>query len=588
MTDGLRWLAGIGLALQVACGTAASGGSTAVPTDVAAGATDASADAPDGDAVSGPVDPADASGSDATVPDVPPRPAQCSDGEPIRAWQSAPQGTYRRGELAADFSVDLLDGTTFTLSEAFSGCDSYAFVVDTIPVSDQDNTSIWGKTKDIVALLKKSPPNVHWFFVSRMPSDKQAEASLTLMQERLIEAVGQLPPEQNEYWWPRLHVVAKRANSLGGWLGQVFKSHGVIGFGIDRTQRIRGFGMLADVTRFKSALQAAQKWPWEANLAYAAHEPLWWNMLAKQELRRAAGGGKRIDLWQGEVISEFAEVTVTLDSVGDLSQYDTLEVDIDMQCPDPDKAEPGNCGAWDYIASLSVYPKAGAADPNARIEILRAITTYHREAHWTVDATPLLAELAGGGKRRVRWEWAPPWNVQPTATRLSLRFLNKAKGLRPVSTQLLWTGGGFNSQYDAQHPDRTVTIPQGAKKVELWTIITGHGSAQGTQCAEFCNHEHRFSIGSQSWVKDHPAAQNQQGCMAEIGNGMTPNQGGTWWFGRGGWCPGQQVDPWVADITAAAPPGSTQTIRYQGTLQGKTPPDGDANVHASVYLVVYQ
>lgn len=580
-----RWIAAV-VVLVAGCGggaapAAVDADAAAVRNDVTGLAADAVQDRTDADSAQAQDDTA----ADSAAPAVP---VQCSDGEPIRPWQTAPQGAYRRGDVAGDFSLDLLDGTTFTLSEAYSGCDNYAFVVDTIPVSDQDTTSIWGKTKDIVALLKKSPPNVHWFFVSRMPSDKQAEASLSAMQERLAEAVGQLSPEQNEYWWPRLHVVAKRANALDGWVGKVFKTHGLIGFGIDRSQHIRGFGMLADVTRFKSALQAAQKWPWEANVAYAAHEPLWWNTLAKQEIRRSSGGGKRIDLWQGEVIAEFAEVTATLDSVGDLSQYDTLEVDIDMQCPDPDKVEPGNCGAWDYIASLSVYPKPGAADPNARIEMLRAITTYHREAHWTVDATPLLAELAGGGKRRIRWEWAPPWNVQPTATRVALRFLNKGKALKPVSTQLLWTGGGFNSKYDAQHPDRTVVIPQAAKKVELWTIITGHGSAQGTQCAEFCNHEHRFSVGSQSWVKDHPAAQNQQGCMAEIANGMTPNQGGTWWFGRGGWCPGQQVDPWVADITAAAPPGSTQTIRYQGTLQGKTPPDGDANIHASIYLVVYQ
>jgi hypothetical protein len=512
----------------------------------------------------------------------------CPDGLPRHVWQSAPAMAYHRGELAGDLTLPLVDGGEFHLAEVFDGCENFAFVVDSIPVSDLDLTSIWTKPKDIATLLKKSPKNVHWLFVSRASADDKAAASLDGMQQRVQEAMGTLTEEQQAWWQPRVHVVADRAAKFDGWLGKAFATHGKLGLGIDRQQRIRGFGLLADVARFKQALQAAQKWPWEANLAYAQYEVQWWNTRAKQDAAISAVPAKRIDVWNGEVLSQYAEATITLDTVGDLKQFDTLEIDIDMMCPNPEAPEPGNCGAWDYIASLSVYPKAGAEKPNERVEMARFITTYHRESHWTVDATPMLAELAGGGQRVVRWEYAPEWNKQPTATRLSLRFTNRGKGLRPTKAELLWTGGGFHSKFSAEHPDRTPKIPVGAKKVALWAIITGHGAAAGTQCAEFCNHEHKFSIGAQSWIKAHPAAQNQSGCIPEVANGMTPNQGGTWWFGRGGWCPGQQVEPWSVDLTAVAPAGSQPTIRYEGLLDGAPPPDGDANIAASVYLVSYE
>ena len=79
--------------------------------------------------------------------------------------------------------------------------------------------------------------------------------------------------------------------------------------GIDRQQRIRGFGLLADVSRFKPALQAAQKWPWEANLAFAQYEVQWWNTRAKQDAAAQATKAKRIDVWNGEVLSQFGNMS---------------------------------------------------------------------------------------------------------------------------------------------------------------------------------------------------------------------------------------------------------------------------------------
>src|SRR4029077_3692313 len=127
-----------------------------------------------------------------------------------------------------------------------------------------------------------------------------------------------------------------------------------------------------------------------------------------------------------------------------------------------------------------------------------------------------------------------------------------------------------------------------AKKVEVYSIITGHGGA-ANNCAEFCNHEHTITVNGTEFHKDHPEASTNTGCIGQTENGMTPNQGGTWWFGRGGWCPGQQVNPWVVDVTAEVTPGQTAMVSYRGLYKAADPPpDGSGNIDLVSYLVVHE
>ncbi len=64
-----------------------------------------------------------------------------------------------------------------------------------------------------------------------------------------------------------------------------------------------------------------------------------------------------------------------------------------------------------------------------------------------------------------------------------------------------------------------------------------------------------------------------------MASGVIPNQFGTWPLGRGGWCPGLDVKPWVADVTDAVTIGGTNTVTYQGLFEGQTyvPKPGDPN-----------
>jgi peptide-N-glycosidase F-like protein len=494
---------------------------------------------------------------------------------PVLPFAGGPFGTHR-GELADDFEVALVDGSTFRLSERWSGCETYLFVPDSLPVSQLDLTSIWDKD-DLDDLVAASPLNTHYFFVSRQTMPEAADAATQAMQGRIDALLGTLEPTAAEHWRTHLHVIAGPATS---WLGGVISGHGRIGFGIDRSQRIRGIGYLSDVERYDAQLQQQGAWPWESNLAYVANEARYFN--AQHDRLADRTGGTVVTLWDGEILEEFAETTVALPPPEEMTTFDTLEVEVEMQCPDPELPEPGNCGPWDYLANLYVKDAM-----NADVEIARFITSYHRETHWIVDVTPMLAHLLSGGMQTFRWSFAPAWNTQPTATRLRLHLSNRGKGYAPAELTFLFAGGAFGSTYNDAYLPIDVPVPADAQRVELWSLITGHGG-ETNNCAEFCNHQHELTVNGHSYLKEHPEAATNDGCIAELEHGMVPNQPGTWWFGRGGWCPGQQVDPWVVDVTADVTPGQTAQITYQGMYAGGTPPDGSGNIVMTSYLVVYR
>ncbi len=155
--------------------------------------------------------------------------------------------------------------------------------------------------------------------------------------------------------------------------------------------------------------------------------------------------------------------------------------------------------------------------------------------------------------------WATPSLAAPVI------FGGPADALTPQTSY--WEGGSLNKDYNANHPPVDVDIPADAAKVELVALTTGHGMADGN-CAEFCDHSHEFTVGAESYLQEFPAVDDQLGCANTSNTGTVPNQWGTWWFGRGGWCPGRRVNPWVVDVTDQVTAGGTESISYRALYNG--------------------
>ncbi len=464
----------------------------------------------------------------------------------------AAYGPLRR-DVADDFLLQTTEGD-YWWQEQFTGCETYLFVPDSLRVSPLDATRLIEKQDDLVELIGKSPPNVQYFFLAESGDAAQMDAFAAGMTERIAYAMENI--DDPDWWAPRLHVVTEPVSEIGGWVDDAMEQGGP-GFGIDRFQRVRGIGQLADVRRYRAALANIDAWPWEANLAYVAHEAQYYNYESDREDELDAVDWTEVHVFYDENMARTGRntATVTLPDAATMAGFDTLWVDLRHLC-DPTRREFGNCDAWDANNELYL---CSVEEPERCDELVsRWITTYHREGRWLVDATEALPRLREGGVRRFRYGGARGGHF------ISARLLlaNTGKGAAPFALEPLWTGGNWGETYNDEHGPMEIDVPADATRVHLSVTVTGHGMSEAHNCAEFCDHHHVFTVGGVEFVAEHPNMGDQEGCLEQIDQGAVPNQHGTWWFERSSWCPGKQVDPWIFDITDQVTPGETATITY--------------------------
>ena len=162
--------------------------------------------------------------------------------------------------------------------------------------------------------------------------------------------------------------------------------------------------------------------------------------------------------------------------------------------------------------------------------------------------------------------------------------------LVPSKVLKLYEGGKFDKHYNKNYKEVRFIPPKGTKKVELVAIITGHGK-DNNGCAEFCVTSHHFTVNDISQnVKVFKNAATAMGCAERVDSGVEPNEHGTWLYGRDGWCPGQDVVPWVKDITNQVDLKRENTMKYFGYFNGTdpNPRHSPGNIDMSSYLVFYK
>ncbi len=557
-------------ALLAGCGNGNGSGDASEAGDVAEADVEPDA-APEADVPDGApdVEDADGDGTDAA-------PTVCEQlGLPARPWADAPDDPSLFA-TAADLTFETLDGV-WTLREHWTGCEVLMFVQDAPRQVDDWAGPLW--SRDVRSLLSRSPRNVHWFFVSTQVVGSARLEALAALATEVDAALGAMSEEDRAWWSERIHYLPARARELPGWLGALMTSPGW-GVGVDRFQRLRFIGSYGDSGRY----DAAHGW-FRANLALAANEVRYYNFEAEREARLAAEDAVVVRLFDGTAISDpgwtgvpgYAEVE--LPDAATMAGFDGLELDLTLACVGA--GEYGDCPAWDYDVLLYL---CDTAEPDRCDTWLgHWITTYHRWGRWVHDVSGLLPLLAGGGTRRFAF-----YTTQPYEVTLDLRFLRRGAAARPVEAHFLWSGGDFNADYDALHPPLTVAVPADAVRVELATVLTGHGGADPGNCAEFCDMNHHFVVNGHDNLRRFPEAGTESDCMSKVDEGTVPNQYGTWWYGRTGWCPGKEVPLHVLDVTDQLTLGADNTLEYTADYLGAPYPGSGAHIRLSSWLVVWR
>ncbi|KAI1886130.1 hypothetical protein AGOR_G00210840 [Albula goreensis] len=279
----------------------------------------------------------------------------------------------------------------------------------------------------------------------------------------------------------------------------------------------------------------------------------------------------------------------TVELQADMVTSDVLELEVALSCPG---RRDETCPHWDHTVQLFVC--CDYFSPYCNRELGRWITAFRRGiGHWLTDVSPLLPLLTTGKCTFTMKTvpWAMPWMAS-----LNLRFRSTnhsadqySEKLHPFMLFPLYNGGTFDKNYNRAYQPIKFPVPASTKKVEVYAVITGHGSDENG-CGEFCVTSHHFLVNgvfNNSRIFD--TAGSALGCAARVVEGAVPNEHGTWLYGRGGWCDGLQVNPWIIDISSQLNMTGSNTILYFGLYEGQDP-DPRSNpgyIIMSSYLVLY-
>ncbi|XP_028834783.1 uncharacterized protein LOC114789691 [Denticeps clupeoides] len=274
----------------------------------------------------------------------------------------------------------------------------------------------------------------------------------------------------------------------------------------------------------------------------------------------------------------------------DVLDYNVMELDASLSCPGP---RDETCAHWDHTVQLFVC--CDHFGPYCNMELGRWITAFRRGiGRWVTDVSPLLPLL---NNERCAFTmktapWAMPWTVS-----LNLRFSHSnisgsrnSDELYPFKVTTLFGGGVFDKDYNKRFKAINFSVPVSTKQVELYAVITGHGSDENG-CGEFCVTSHHFLVNKKfNNTRIFDSAGTAFGCTLHVGEGAVPNEHGTWLYGRGGWCDGLQVNPWRTDITSQVDMRGSNTVLYFGLYDGRdpNPSSNPGYIIMYSYLVFYK
>jgi hypothetical protein len=444
---------------------------------------------------------------------------------------------------------------------------------------------------------------VQYFFASD-DSDPAARMAFAQNQAAQLEmgfSFQGTSADDAAFWRTRFHFLTDQATAITGSVGPMLTqyiayarmaSSGVdIGggrgtaypplptvFGIDRAQHFDSGDSLAQsvAARDNSILGLG---------AFLGH---FYNYRAALESRLASETSTMVvPLVDMTTTTRTFTVPVTLPDMAAMAAFDTLEVDAIVDCQ---AQNPFACSEWDRIADVNLC--LDGMPCTSYQEIARWITPYWRRGrqHYAMDASPMLALLRAGGAQTFFVELGPTWERATSwHAAVSLRFSHRGGVPNASSAVRAFTGGNFDATYNPMHTPFAFTPPMGTTRVELVTLLTGHGQDSTTQCSEWCDHRHTFTVNATplpTILHTGMPIGSPLGCAARASDGVIPGQLGNWEQERAYWCPGLAVQPIRTDITSMITIGSPNMLSYQASFGASAPPGG-GNIDLSTYVVYY-
>lgn len=243
-----------------------------------------------------------------------------------------------------------------------------------------------------------------------------------------------------------------------------------------------------------------------------------------------------------------------------------------LECPD----SPGDCDPWDRTAYIEVLRDTGEVDASGSkavepVEIARFITPYDitgefgepygtgpGSCSWVFDVTNYMSLLRDNVTLNL---FISSWIGGDKGWLVTATFdFTEGKPVRdPYKVINLWHydyviyGNPNNPIEDHLAP---VPVPIDAEAISgiIVSTATGHGQGNTDNAAEFARKWHKITADEfeYQWYlwRDN--------CEENPCSG----QGGTWWYSRAGWCPGDACLPVKLGIDSVIAPGETMVFDY--------------------------
>lgn len=499
-------------------------------------------------------------------------PVECFDGiAPLPFDASASAVGY---DLPApDFVIDELRGPQ-ALSDFWTGCENHVFVL---------YSANWWNTP-IDALVDDSDPDTHYWFIDDAASHDldMRTAVVGQIAQRIEAALAARGPEVHAARTMQFHYVVTAGADIPLVAGIRDANPNEAHFTVDRHQLVReGHNVAVFNGSWTPLLDQTRYWAKYYNAQYALD--------ARLEAEAADPDVFVYRLADGEAIHGEVPFEWTLPDAATIAQYDRLELDLRVDCPAPGHPYGATCGEWDTIAYFFVCNTPDCSESGKR-RLVKWITPYSAPGRWLFDITPELLTLAAGGDMTFMAIHGDNDNGQYTYRyTIDLRFSKARDGLRPIGRELLVPDGNYvwASDYHTMFGNYSIVPPPGTERVELDVKISGHGATPGDSCGEFCTFTHQFTVGDTPFAHQY-RMENVNRCAENVAQGVTPNQGGTWFFDRSSWCPGWTIEEWKADVTAAMNLAGETPIVYTSWIGANKPStDAGASVDARVELVYH-
>lgn len=240
--------------------------------------------------------------------------------------------------------------------------------------------------------------------------------------------------------------------------------------------------------------------------------------------------------------------------------------------------ENGDGDEWDRLGSILIYDDSGQ-----RIEIGRLVTPFWNcPWTWEIDVTDY--QLLFHGDKTVEI-WIESWKDDGYQATVTLELTEGNPDYLPIKITNLWNGSAVgygnsgNTQLEKFFIPKVVKVNKNTDKSLLKFAVTGHRFTNNTgQGAEFLKKGRTVSVNGQGNWKNV--------LWKECGSWpVQPQDPGTWYHDRAGWCPGDLVEPWSIDITNEAPSGKESRIEYRADRYVNSGSAKDATHHVESQLI---